>query len=129
MRNWNLRSIRYKPRPSHGIVGTLAGILARRAVGAMGGGGGALFYDAIFLASDELMKKQQGRKAIVVLSDGVSTEAARRFCRRPSSQLSGQVSPGGVEGAGMAVCAGTRRKPARIARRFLSESQRKQPPF
>jgi VWFA-related protein len=35
------------------------------------GGGGTLLYDAIFLASDELMKKQQGRKALVVLSDGV----------------------------------------------------------
>lgn len=34
-------------------------------------GGGTQLYDAIFLASDELMKKQQGRKAIVVLSDGV----------------------------------------------------------
>src|SRR6185437_10839164 len=28
-------------------------------------------YDAIYLASDELLKKQQGRKAVVVLSDGV----------------------------------------------------------
>src|SRR5271156_725380 len=35
------------------------------------GGGGTLLYDAVFLASDELMKKQQGRKAIVVLTDGV----------------------------------------------------------
>lgn len=36
-----------------------------------GGGGGTLLYDAVFLASDELMKQQQGRKAIVVLTDGV----------------------------------------------------------
>jgi VWFA-related protein len=28
-------------------------------------------YDAIYLASDELLRKQQGRKAVVVLSDGV----------------------------------------------------------
>lgn len=34
-------------------------------------GAGTLLYDAIYLASDELMKKQTGRKAIVVLSDGV----------------------------------------------------------
>ena len=34
-------------------------------------GGGTLLYDAIFLASDELMSKQQGRKALIVLSDGV----------------------------------------------------------
>ena len=33
-------------------------------------GGGTQLYDAIYLASDELMKKQQGRKALVVLSDG-----------------------------------------------------------
>ena len=34
-------------------------------------GGGTLLYDAIFLGSDELMSKQQGRKALIVLSDGV----------------------------------------------------------
>jgi VWFA-related protein len=52
------------------------------------GGGGTHLYDAVFLASDELMKKQQGRKALIVLSDGVdrgsketllsSIEAAQR---------------------------------------------------
>lgn len=34
-------------------------------------GGGTLLYDAVFLASDELMKKQHGRKALIILSDGV----------------------------------------------------------
>src|SRR6202171_4210187 len=34
-------------------------------------GGGTQLYDAVFLASNELMKKQQGRKALVILSDGV----------------------------------------------------------
>jgi VWFA-related protein len=33
--------------------------------------GGTQLYDAIFLASDELMKPKQGRKALVVFSDGV----------------------------------------------------------
>jgi VWFA-related protein len=33
--------------------------------------GGTQLYDAIFLASDELMKHQDGRKALVVFSDGV----------------------------------------------------------
>ena len=28
-------------------------------------------YDAVFLASDELMRKQEGRKAIILLTDGV----------------------------------------------------------
>ena len=32
---------------------------------------GTLLYDAVYLASDELMKKQMGRKALVVISDGV----------------------------------------------------------
>jgi VWA domain-containing protein len=32
---------------------------------------GTLLYDAIYLASDDLMKKQQGRKALFLLSDGV----------------------------------------------------------
>jgi len=34
-------------------------------------GGGRQLYDAVFLASDELMKKQPGRKAYIILSDGV----------------------------------------------------------
>ena len=35
------------------------------------GGGGTLLYDAVLLASDELMKKQSGRKALILLTDGV----------------------------------------------------------
>ena len=41
-----------------------------------GGGrrsGGTMLYDAVLLASDEIMKKQHGRKALIVLSDGVDT--------------------------------------------------------
>jgi VWFA-related protein len=34
-------------------------------------GAGTVLYDAVFLASDELMKKRQGRKALIVLTDGV----------------------------------------------------------
>jgi len=34
-------------------------------------GGGTALYDAVFLASDELMQKQKGRKALIILSDGV----------------------------------------------------------
>jgi VWFA-related protein len=41
-----------------------------------GGGGhhraaGTTLYDAVFLASDELMHRQQGRKALILLTDGV----------------------------------------------------------
>ncbi len=34
-------------------------------------GAGTQLYDAVFLASNELMKKQSGRKALILLSDGV----------------------------------------------------------
>jgi VWFA-related protein len=34
-------------------------------------GGGTQLYDAVYLASNELMKKLQGRKALIILSDGV----------------------------------------------------------
>jgi VWFA-related protein len=51
---------------------------AQTAGGSNGGGsgshgraGGTLLYDSIYLASNEIMKKQQGRKAIIVLTDGV----------------------------------------------------------
>jgi VWFA-related protein len=35
------------------------------------GGGGTHLYDAVYLASDELMAKEKGRKAVIILSDGV----------------------------------------------------------
>src|ERR1017187_3497204 len=34
-------------------------------------GGGTSLYDSVLLASDELMKKQSGRKAVIALTDGV----------------------------------------------------------
>lgn len=63
--------------PSGGQGGGWPGGGGRHGRGGGGSGGsslhhgGAQLYDAIFLASDELMKKQQGRKAVIVLSDGV----------------------------------------------------------
>lgn len=39
--------------------------------GSRGYGGGTALYDAVYLASDQLMQKRQGRKALIVLSDGV----------------------------------------------------------
>jgi VWFA-related protein len=38
--------------------------------GGFHGGGGTTLYDAIFLASTQLMQKQHGRKALVLLTDG-----------------------------------------------------------
>jgi VWFA-related protein len=37
------------------------------------GGAGTLLYDSVYLASDEVIKKQNGRKALIILSDGVDT--------------------------------------------------------
>ncbi|MEI9976360.1 MAG: VWA domain-containing protein [Ignavibacteriota bacterium] len=34
-------------------------------------GAGTVLYDAVFLSADEVLKRQQGRKAVVVLSDGM----------------------------------------------------------
>src|SRR4029077_3811666 len=52
---------------SGGGAGTAGGSARARGHG----GGGTLLYDSIYLASNELMKKQQGRKALIILTDGV----------------------------------------------------------
>jgi len=39
------------------------------------GGGSTLLYDAVIRACEEVMKKQTGRKAVVVLSDGVDFDS------------------------------------------------------
>jgi VWFA-related protein len=36
-------------------------------------GGGTDLYDAVYLGADDLMRKQHGRKAMIILSDGVDT--------------------------------------------------------
>ena len=57
------------------LLATDASQAAARGSGGGGGhqrsGGGTKLYDAVFLASDELMRKQDGRKAIVLLTDGM----------------------------------------------------------
>ena len=42
-----------------------------RGGGRRSGGGGTLLYDSVLLGSNEILKKQQGRKAIILLTDGV----------------------------------------------------------
>ena len=81
--------------------------------GAGGWGAGTLLYDAVYLASNELMKKQQGRKALIVLSDGVdrgsketlasAVEAAQRADTLVYSILFTSEQPygGGYGGRGM----------------------------
>ncbi|HTH52845.1 MAG TPA: VWA domain-containing protein [Edaphobacter sp.] len=43
--------------------------------------GGTTLYDAAFLASDELMSKQKGRKALIILSDGVDRNSKETLNR------------------------------------------------
>jgi VWFA-related protein len=84
--------------------------------GRRGGGGGyrgagTTLYDSILLASDELMKKQQGRKALILLTDGVDhgskvtmTEAIEKAQRSDSlvySILFSGQEGGGFGGFGM----------------------------
>ena len=40
-----------------------------------GGRGGTSLYDAVYLAANEILKKQSGRKAVIVLSDGVDSSS------------------------------------------------------
>jgi VWFA-related protein len=63
-----------RDRPQWGGAGDSGGGGPQRG-GGQGGGrrAGTTLYDAVLLASDDLMKKQTGRKAFIVLSDGVDT--------------------------------------------------------
>src|SRR5689334_10868995 len=51
--------------PGGGYPGGGGGYPGRRR-----GGGGTLLYDAVFLGADEIMRKQSGRKALILMSDG-----------------------------------------------------------
>ncbi len=79
-------------------------------------GAGTTLYDAVFLASDEMMRKQQGRKAVILLTDGVdqgskysldrAIEAAQRsntmvysiLFADPDAYSRGMASGGGYPG-------------------------------
>jgi VWFA-related protein len=62
-----------KTQLDKGLDGLSGDQLNRRDSGGgqgQGRGGGTMLYDAVLLASDELMKNQQGRKAEILFSDG-----------------------------------------------------------
>ena len=85
--------------------------------GSRGRNGGTKMYDAILLASEDLMSKQKGRKALVLLTDGVDTGSkVTLFQAITAAQKSdtlvysvlfsdpsayGGGSPGGLGGPGM----------------------------
>jgi len=56
-------------------------------------GGGTVLYDAVMLASDELMRNQAGRKALILLTDGVdqgsrlSVNDAIESCQRSETLI------------------------------------------
>ena len=43
--------------------------------------GGSMLYDAIFLSADEVLKGQQGRKAVVLFSDGEDRDSKTSLSR------------------------------------------------
>lgn len=43
------------------------------------GGGGTVLYDAAFLAADEILRHQTGRKAIILISDGVDNGSIEKL--------------------------------------------------
>jgi VWFA-related protein len=76
-----------------------------------GQGGGTTLYDAVYLASDEIMRHQQGRKAVILLTDGVDhgsresmgtaiEEAQRADTLIYSIMFEGEESGGGLGGFG-----------------------------
>ena len=58
---------------SGGSGGGYPGGRGRGGRGGRSGGGGTDLYDAVYLGADEIMRKQHGRKAMIILSDGVDT--------------------------------------------------------
>jgi len=79
-----------------------------------GGGGanaGTLLYDAVFLASDEVMRPQTGRKALIVLTDGVdhgsrlSLERAIESAQRADTMVY-TIYFEGEEGGGVSIGGG-----------------------
>jgi len=75
--------------------------------GGRGGGGGGhrmgagtLLYDAVYLASNDILQHQQGRKAIIVLTDGVdrgsreTLETAVEYAQRADTVVYGILFPG-----------------------------------
>src|ERR1700692_2010791 len=86
--------------------------------GGGGGGrrGGTSLYDAVFLASDDVLRKQSGRKAVIVLSDGVdnaskvslteAVESAQRADTLVYSILFADEQPLGMGGFGPGMSRG-----------------------
>jgi len=74
------------------------------------GGGGTKLYDSIFLGADEIMRKQTGRKALILLSDGedqgskttlsTAIETAQRADTLVYSILFVDSEMGGIRGFG-----------------------------
>ena len=60
-------------RGAGGYPGPTGGRRGGSGAGRGRGGGGTLLYDAALLAADDMMKKQAGRKAVILLTDGVDT--------------------------------------------------------
>ncbi len=88
--------------------------------GGGGGAGGTVLYDSVLLASDEIMRKQAGRKALILLTDGddhgskvslsAAVESAQRADALVYSVLFADRENSIVSFGGMGRNRGTRRR-------------------
>ena len=97
--------------------------------GVRGGRGmGTLLYDAVFLAADEVLKKLEGRKAIILLSDGDDHGSKISLARAVETTQKADSSVYAIhifdEGRGLARGFGGRRSRRAPARRPESIGQR-----
>jgi VWFA-related protein len=121
----------------NGPGATAGGPGGRGGHGRRGGGFGAgtLLYDAVYLASNEVMQKQQGRKALILLTDGVdhgsresletAIESAQRADTLVYSILFAGEEPGGARGGfgGARIGIGGMGGPGGGHRRFPQEER------
>ena len=79
------------PVAAAAIPAVAAVIPGRRRPGTGRGGGGTILYDAVLLGSDEVMRKQIGRKALILLTDGVDTGSKVSLLDRSGSRRSART--------------------------------------
>jgi VWFA-related protein len=97
----------------------------RRGGGPQGrGAGGTALYDAVFLAADEVLKKQSGRKAIILFSDGEDTgsKVSQEECVEAAQRADTLVYSILFEGEGIGFFGGRSGRGGRVLNKISSET-------
>jgi VWFA-related protein len=105
------RALQNMEVPEPGAWRGYGGYGGRGGRGGGGAGGGTTLYDAVYLAADEIMRHQQGRKAVILLTDGVDhgsrvsigtaiEQAQRADTLIYSIMFEGEEGGGGIAGFG-----------------------------